>query len=70
MKYTHKTLSDVIRKITLFTPDKMVAIKRGNDSPFWSGRAKFVFGAVTAQAWSQTVIAVEDGGELTKIVLP
>lgn len=70
MKNTPKTLSDVIRKITLFTPDKLVALKRGNDSPFWIGRAKFVFGAVTAQAWRETVIDVEDSDKLTKIVLP
>lgn len=70
MKHTPKTLSDVILKITLFTPDKLVSLKRGDDSPFWIGRAKFVFGAVTVQAWHETVIAVENGDKLTTIILP
>lgn len=70
MKNTNKTLSNVIDKLLTFSPDKLVALKRGDDSPYWIGRAKFVYGAVTAQAMCETVLAVESEEKLTTIILP
>lgn len=44
-------------KINSLNPDTMVSLKT-EYGVFWMGRAKYVFGAVTMDAWNGTEIEV------------
>lgn len=45
-------------KIGILNPDAIIALSR-NGEVFWIGKAKYVFGAVTLQAWRSTDITVK-----------
>ena len=48
------TLGDKIKAIS---PDSVVALK-DRYGVFWAGKARYVFGAVTLEAWNKTDIEV------------
>ena len=48
-------LRDQIKRID---PEKVISLKNKYGSIFWSGKAKFVFNAVTAKAWESDEIGV------------
>ena len=48
------TLSEKIKKIN---PDRIISLKN-KYGIFWTGRAKFVFSAVTYQAWNSPDIEI------------
>lgn len=48
------TLGEKIKKIN---PEKVISLKN-KYGVFWTGKAKFVFGAVTFEAWNGTHIEI------------
>lgn len=48
-------LRDQIKRID---PEKVISLKNKYGPIFWSGKAKFIFGAVTAKAWESDEIGV------------
>ena len=45
-------------QIKRIDPEKVISLKNKYGSIFWSGKAKFVFNAVTAKAWESDEIGV------------
>ena len=51
------TLGEKIRKIEQKNPTTIVSLKN-QYGIFWTGQARFVFGAVTTEAWNGTSVEV------------
>jgi len=50
------TLGEKIKQIEKINPDSIVTLSTKEYGSFWTGKAKFVFGAVSMDAWKSTEI--------------
>lgn len=54
-----RILADVVEDLCVSNPDGMVTLKTERYGWFWSGRAKFVLGAVKFDFWMSEVLDIE-----------